>query len=323
MSLISRPDAFVFIHQGLPSYLLCSLYQAHFASPKLRKILVSDIDPKLPFVDWINLNYFSDSWNEMAAVYVHLSTNQASFERFCFYRWFVLRAVMKNRGLTRIIHLDSDVMVYFDPLEEVADLGAHRFAIGSTSSYSGHFAVINSLTVIDEICDVMVNLFADPANLGELEEHFKRQGPLGGGVCDMYALGWIIWNKRMPCFELNVIRDYGVFDQALRDPRVAGKRKVWRMKGGKKVVKWKNSRPFFLTIDGDEVRALTIHFQGDCKSLMRSCLTQVTTDFLEKYYAMRIGEWSHFMLNHVTRRARHYKQGVYKRSKKLMSRLGL
>lgn len=314
-----QPQAFVFVHRGLPSYLMCSLHQAHLASPKMRMILVSDINPKLPFVEWVDLNSLSSSWEKMAAVYVHLSTNPEPFERFCFYRWFAIRALMRTKNLTRIIHLDSDVMVYFDPASEVVELGRHDFALGSTGSHSGHFAIINSLSVIDEICNVMVELYNNSATLDELKEHFERQAPRGGGVCDMYALGWIVWRRRLRCFELNVIRDYGVFDQALRDSRVAGSQIVWQMQNGMKKVNWKACHPYFQTIDGEDVRALTIHFQGDCKPLMRSSITATSIVFLRKFYLIRLRERTGKGIDYMNARVRHYRRGALKRWRKAFS----
>ena len=106
---VTMPQALTFVHRGLPSYLLCSLFQAHAASSEIRIVLISDINPRISFVEWLDISCYSDSFSQMADVYVHLSTNEEWFERFCFYRWFVLCAAMEKLGLMSLIHVDSDV----------------------------------------------------------------------------------------------------------------------------------------------------------------------------------------------------------------------
>lgn len=310
------PEALIFVHTGFPSYLLCSLHQAHFASPALRIILISDRNPNLHYVEWIDLDTLSGSWQEMARAYVHLSTNGEPFERFCFYRWFAVRELMLRLGLNRVLHLDSDMLLYFDPIREPLELGDAELAIGSTSSYSGHFAWITSPSAIDFVCETMLHLFRNATTLKELEKHFERQGPHGGGVCDMYALGWIAWNHAMPIHELNQIRAESVFDQSISDPEIAGGVEKWRMIDGRKTVEWEKNMPFFRTIEGDLVRALTIHFQGSFKDLLFSHMQNRTIKFRKDYLCVRFNEHINAIANRIQFRIRHYKRGAIKRIQK-------
>ena len=319
-SLPFSPEAAFFIHSGvIPSYLFCSLFQAHSISPGLRIALISSQDPRLGFVEHIPLDTLTDSWKPMADAYIHLSTNPEPFERFCFYRWFALRAAMHQLGLKQVIHLDSDVMLYFDPLNEPIDVEEKSIAYGSTCSYSGHFAWIGSLKAIDAVCQTMLDLFLTPKGLAELQAHFERQSPYGGGVCDMYALGWIVWNQVIRFCELNRIRSGCIFDQGLGDSRIAGKIEKWRMQGGRKVLHWSNRIPFFETTEGELVRAMTIHFQGPHKILMYGSLSSSPIRFRIRYNFRKLSELVDQSLDRLGVLFRHVKGGVRKRIGRLFN----
>lgn len=307
-------EALVFVHKGkIPSYLYCSLYQAGISSPALPIWLLGDQDPNIPFVDFVPLTSLESSWREMEKAYIHLSTNGEDFERFCFYRWFAIAEEMRRRGVERVIHLDSDVMLYFDPVSNPIDTRACLIAYGSTSSYSGHFAWIESREALLKICHTMVDLFTDPDHLLELREHFSKQGPLGGGVCDMYALGWVAWHRVLAIHELNSLESTEAFDQGIWDSRAAGKVERWKMENGLKKITWRDRQAFFETLDGQPVHAMTIHFQGDAKHLMKKHMTEQPMDFRIRFGKSTFSEQIQRTLVKLGVFCRHCVGGVRKR----------
>jgi len=80
-------------------------------------------------------------------------------------------------------------MLYFDPLTEYPSIDEFELGIGSTSSHSGHFALIPSLKSLQRVCQLMISMFREQNGLSELQSHFERQKQAGGGVCDMYVFG--------------------------------------------------------------------------------------------------------------------------------------
>lgn len=307
------PQALVFFHQGLPSYLMCSLWQAHLVSPKIKIILIGDIDPKLTFVTWIDLRRYTESWREMKEVYIHLSTNVEKFERFCFYRWFAIEALMREMKLEPIIHLDSDLMMYFDPLKETIDIGDSEIAIGSTGSHSPHFLYISSGRSLKKICDMMISMFTEEAKKQDLISHFEKQKSSGGGVCDMYVFGYFSWNRIIEIYELNKIRDGKIFDQSLGDDRICGKVPCWQMESGRKKLFWRNGVPFVTSLDGLPVRTMTLHFQGPNKKFMKANMSRKPFAFLVACGRLEAMEWFSEKVRKIRFFGRHFWRSVTKR----------
>ena len=220
---------------------------------------------------------------------------------------------MREMRLESVIHVDSDLMLYFDPKRNPLNIEDAELAIGSTGSYSGHFAIIPSLASIQRVCGSMVRMFKDSALLAELEAHYDRQKAAGGGVCDMYVLGYIARHGILRVYELNVVRENKIFDQSMGDNRISGKIAFWSMEGRFKRIVWRDGVPFMFDLSGNAVQALTLHFQGGAKRHMIAHMTGRPLRFFARWIWVRLGERFGVVSSKLRFCGRHYWRAIRKR----------
>jgi hypothetical protein len=260
----------------------------------------------------------------MERSYVHLNTCAEYLVRIWFYRWFAIREFAKTKGLKRLLHLDSDVLLFADLKKETLNFGSAALAIGSCNSYSGHCAFVNPTDALTSVCDFMVNMFKDQARLKVLRQHYEKQSLRegGGGVCDMYALGWMRRENALPMYELNRVENGRIFDQAIADNRIAGAAPheaiaYFATEGERKKIFWTGGAPHFVVESGDPVRACTIHFQGGHKHLMRSQMISRPPLFYLHWLRLRVAEAIARKKDYCGVRMRHYGRGIKKRWRRL------
>jgi len=122
----------------------------------------------------------------------------------------------------------------------------------------------------------------------------------------------------MKTYELNIVRNGTIFDLALSDDRIAGKLAYWVMENGIKKIEILDARPYLLALDGEKVRALTLHFQGGCKSLMRFYMTARPLSFRLRWVALVVKEVLSNTMNALGVRLRHYRKGFLKRMRRML-----
>src|SRR5262249_58050889 len=93
-------------------YLPYVLHQAQVACPRSKVVLASEAP--VPSFPLLPLKNFETSKRAAAfrCCYQHMSTNPEEYELFCYLRWFYLLDYMELRGLERVLHLDSDFLLY-------------------------------------------------------------------------------------------------------------------------------------------------------------------------------------------------------------------
>lgn len=277
-------NAIVFFSQGLPSYSFCAMFQAHHKNPTVPIYLISDINPKLPFVRWEPLSQFVFSWQNFARSYIHLNTCAEWLTRVWFYRWFAIRELMRKYNLSQVVHLDTDIlqMSSFDDFEML--LPPEKLAIGSSvgGPFSGHCAIIDSESILSNYLEFCQSMYDVPERIEILREFYYKQKetPYGGGICDMYAFGWASgWrgatDSHLQLFELNDPERHGiVFDQSITDNRTFSEKDYFVMKFGMKEIIYKEGWKFVRKRDSHLLPIATIHFQGTNKIKMRRFLEQ-------------------------------------------------
>lgn len=105
-------------------------------------------------------------------IYIHLSVNKYHYEKFCFMRWLLVQALIKEMDLDHLILIDSDVL-FFAPLDEITA------ALDSQSFYTtlkhnpSVFLANDSKLVFNELSQYIIGLYMNRDE--SLEEYVKKR----------------------------------------------------------------------------------------------------------------------------------------------------
>jgi hypothetical protein len=321
-------NSLIFFSKGLPSYALCAFFQAHISNPEVPIYLISDINPRLPFVQWENLENYSNHYQQFAKTYTHLNTCQEWLTRIWFYRWFAVQELMRNLNLTNTVHLDTDILLYSDLNNFNLCLPEDKLAIGSAfeGPYSGHCAFLPSAATLSPFLSLCHEMFTDPIKLQIITSFYEKQKhrPGGGGICDMYAFGWASgWRGttevRVPTSELNDPDRLGTaFDQSITDDRTCSQRGYYLMRSGCKVTEWNNGWHFVKKQSSKLIPITTMHFQGWNKLSMVDFVTHKPLLFRWCYQKHRLRERISYLKERTSFWYRHGRNAVVKRIKRTL-----
>jgi hypothetical protein len=204
-----------------------------------------------------------------------MSTNSETFELFCYLRWFYLLDYMEMRGVDRVLHLDSDVLLYgsMEELMRTYPLGpgaagfsipdqAHESLRWVASAHVGLFTV----EALRRFCDFAIATFAEERWLSQYRQKWENYGY--GGICDMTTL-YFFWREH-PEAVVNLVeeRNGAVIDLNI-NLAANGRDEEYQVRDGVKRVELGHGPPTIFRMDGRPVRALALHFQGGSKPQIR------------------------------------------------------
>ena len=247
----------VFIHTGSAPYFHYTLKQA--VRSGMPVTLIGDQEAHTcapPEVDRVPISDYLEDTGPMTTAYRHLSSNPEGYERFCFERWFILRAwIERHPGPAAM--LDSDVLIY-PGLANMLSRLAHN---GAWLLNTPWCAPIWRLELLDKLLYRFIDLFSDPAVIRAVSEAAN----LGRThVSDMHMLQWL------------AVVEPDLFYDARTIGRRIGLCSNIQAHGGweaflsyRKPIGWHADRPVFRRIDtGHTVAFSLLHFQGRSKFLM-------------------------------------------------------
>jgi len=286
MNNANLPIVFVHTSESMPQFLLLALVQAKLSNPTQPVILLSDIKqpPQLAeplLAQGIQYHHIKDYQQEVIEFqkrYFHFSVNPLWYERFCFERWFILREFARQMNYDRLIHFDSDVLIYSDLTESLKP-----FTDFSYASLWGSWGTIlfNDMQVLDTFIDLTMQIYGRSSPLWFTA--MQRVGflsPYNGGpyhgldnISDMFVTRLIHETRKdLTYADLYKVTNGGVFDRNINlyipetphDPEFEGDGKM-------KKFHWKDGVPYGrLMPSGEEVRFHCLHFQGGAKQIMAS-----------------------------------------------------
>jgi hypothetical protein len=184
---------------------------------------------------------------------------------------------MKKMGLHRIVHVDSDC-VFLTSANELADAFSEidcGLSIQQLPDQPFHMAacIHNSFLTL-EFCEVFIQLcydvYQNKSKFSLIEPKIKwhQDNRIPGGICDM-TLCYIIWGQDMVpnLTDLNETRLYNndlcVFDHNIQSPYgFAGPFTYMVLPNGMKSVTVKDGKFYATTVNKEQIRLLTMHFQG-------------------------------------------------------------
>jgi hypothetical protein len=269
------PLPLVFMHYRNSSYLPFTLGQAKMRSPDSPVILIGDATNNVfPFVKHVEMGRYEAGANEFAKIYRHMSPNGEPYELFCFKRWFILRDFMRAHDLERIVHVDSDVLLYVDVNEEQANW--RDYALTLVRGVCAGNMFVNGRAGIEALCDVISDLYAGEDSAARLAAIYRERQKTAEGISDMVALKLFYDANRDRVGEMAGVQPDGSYWDAnihlSEGFDTADGRKRLRFVGGVPYGR--------LSESGREVRFKCLHFQGVAKRHIEPAYRQGLDDAL-------------------------------------------
>ncbi|MFC1688458.1 hypothetical protein ACFL07_02210, partial [Pseudomonadota bacterium] len=225
-------------------------------------VLISNEKPKTVNVDWYETDENAKDLDRFRKIYTHMSTNSENFERKCFERWFQLANWLEKAECKTAVHLESDVLLYFDYGQWVRkSFDADLIII---KDYNFHLMGILDTRSIRDFCNYILWMYEDADSLESLRNfqkwHNEKNG--AGGVCDMTAM-----DKFRRLQKVNIESLFGVCDGRWIDNTVT-QSDDFVMENGIKKGEFVNNRMMLTKNDSSEIEAGSLHFQGHKKCYM-------------------------------------------------------
>jgi hypothetical protein len=254
------PLPLVFIHYRNSPYLPFVFAQARLWSPGSPILLIGDeTNEGYPFAAHVNMGRYAASAEAFRAVYRHLSPNGANYELFCFVRWFLLRDFMREYGIERCVHVDSDVLLYVDVNRERANWADYDLTL--VRGYCAGNMFVNGRRAIDELCDAIMDLYTGPGAAARLDAIYAERQRTGEGISDMVPLRAFYDANRNRVGEMTGLRPDGSWWDA--NIHLA---EGFETADGRKRVTFRDRRAYCRQAEtGRDVRFNCLHFQGGAK----------------------------------------------------------
>jgi hypothetical protein len=260
---------FLFYHYGsIPRYLRHAIEHVRIFNPDSEILLVTESGVQDAAIARLSVRqlgmaqFASPKLSQLRATYRHISCFKEKFERFVLERWFVTELIRAERPERTYVMQDSDVAVFGDAGRLVPLLPDSPICLASMNP---HFTFIRSS--IDHFLDYMLGFYADERRIAEslARHHANRNSSQIFNQGEMqFLFDYLKESKLMQFYQTdtpsgfvdcNIHIPQGFdFMQLKRRPR---KKVFWNLEDGKLV-------PHFLR-QGQQVRALVIHFQGPGK----------------------------------------------------------
>jgi hypothetical protein len=208
---MSEPLPIVFIHLSNSYYLPYTLGQAKMKNMNSPVIIIGDdTNNVFPFATHVHMNRYCKQAVEFQKIYKHYSPNGFIYEQFCFLRWFLLRDFMLAHGLKRLLHVDSDVLLYVDVNEEQANWKDSELSLVNGHGPGNMF--INGTKALEELCASIWEMYSAPGadeRLAALLE--KQRCPGRFAVNDMVPLKAFYEANRQRMGEMTGIQPDGSY----------------------------------------------------------------------------------------------------------------
>jgi hypothetical protein len=286
----------VFIHLGSSTYLHFSIRQAKSFNPDSTIFLISDVPPENSWselVEFIPLSHFSKELERFEKRYVHIAHTEVVYERFCMSRWLIMRALAREKALKKLVHLDSDVLLFENVENSFKRFQDCDFTL--SLGHSGHTSFWQNINALDNFCDYMMGFYngTNDSLIKEVLDWFYRtlkSETTEYGLCDMYFLtSFVKQNPQYKIGESARILNGEIYDNNINmfnelDAFVPN------LERNKKQIFWREGFPYALHEKTNEhILCKSLHFQGVGKFLLHEyficSLESLKRKFGSKEYA--------------------------------------
>ena len=204
---------------------------------------------------------------DLAPLYRHASVNAPSFELACFQRWFALRDFARSQGITSLLHIDGDVMIFASAEEITAAFLGSDYTVSEGSSW--HCAYFSNLKAIDAFCEMTKQIFERRGPVWERTIEligFDENGAHRDNLTDMLVIAMI-----KEFYDLKFVDTSRPGCALVFDHNINSAREGYEMLDQIKSLQWVNLQPYVRhTATNKFVRFGALHFQGVAKQILAS-----------------------------------------------------
>jgi hypothetical protein len=227
-------------------------------------ILIGDDTNNLfPFATHVHMNRYCKQAVEFQKIYKHYSPNGFIYEQFCFLRWFLLRDFMLAHKLERVVHVDSDVLLYVDVNVEQANWKDAELSLINGECAGNMF--VNGTKGLEDLCTIIWDMYAAPGADERLAAILEsRRCPGRFAVSDMVPLKNLYNANRNRVAEMTGIQSDGSYwDANVRMDE------GFETEDGHKKYWFQDGRAYCQHIaTGQDIWFKSLHFQGVGKNLI-------------------------------------------------------
>ena len=216
--------------------------------------------------------------------YIHLSTNQLLFEKWCILSYFYIYNLMCKFNIDEVIVVETDVLIFCN-LEETF-VKNYNLIESDAILYDKHTMASSFCKKIyfETFINSALKMYSDIIilkNIKNIKSNLENN-KINGGICDMTINDWINYNKinfknmnnlkkDINITELSLIlEDNSFFDEKIT--KIEYQDKLFDFEDNKRDGKIKkiyniNNQPYF-KYDDKFIKCNSIHFNGDRKKLI-------------------------------------------------------
>ncbi len=271
----------IICHEGRQPYLQECINQAKKFDNTV--ILVGDESNKDMGADhWYSMAELeTDEWHDFTELFCNMSTNPEKFELQCFKRFFLIYALMKKDIIHECIHIDSDVLCYFDFSMFKEFAGRYMVSLGIPRKQDRYRWSAGAMTSywtkegISSFCDFVISTYKNNMALLAEKWDYQKKNNLPGGICDMTLL--YLWSRQYDGTKiLNTIEQFEIGqNKVVIDNNInsiesgSGDKYVYDKLFNVKKIIFIDGVPYLQKSDGTRIRTLVLHFQGGAKRYMK------------------------------------------------------
>lgn len=271
----------ILFHIGYQEYLKHTIEQLKYSNPNANIFLLGTKEnDQFEGIEHIKIENYINSLSEFAKYYDHMSSNNVDFESWCFARWFVINAFVKQRNINRFFYTDSDVLFYRD-LNVVCEPFKHcKFT--TTNRISFGISLFNHVNSLNEFCEFIVDAYKEQNFVyKKVESHYEclKQCNMAGGVNDMSFVNLFCGDRYNNPGEVGEMSS--IIEESFSGNRLStfdhniNQSDGYEMKDGIKKIKWVKGIPTVRHVRlNKDIIFNCIHFAGyNTKNLMKRFIT--------------------------------------------------
>ena len=166
---------------------------------------------------------------------------------------------MREHGLECLVHVDSDVLLYVDVNRERENWRDVELTL--VRGYCAGNMFVNSRRSIEEVCDIIQDLYTGPGASDRLDAIYAQRQKTGEGISDMVPIKMFYDAHPTRIGEMTGMRPDGSWWDANIHLSEG-----FEMADGRKRAVFRDGRAFCPHVEsGREVRFNCLHFQGGAK----------------------------------------------------------
>ena len=274
----------IVVHQGFSEYLTLCLLKAQQYNPSTPIVLIgnednrhlSDLIPDLihviPDQNGYDVRSLKKNYKHRNIQTEHVK----EYELLCLLRWFFVRDFMKQNGIERCLHIDSDVLLFCDVWqagEPFRNYGMTLAPWGDPNNMIGHTCFINDLQLLERFCNTVQEYYYDAEKsrfLDELYADLLKKKICRYAISDMTFLKIFCDENPQSIGNVSDIINDATFDNRITSCLGGYAANSRLIKNEMKKILFENKIPYCWNKTlHKKIRFHSIHFHGNMKYMMK------------------------------------------------------